>query len=69
VVTFEGTLLIINDRHKNPLAVVQSLGANETTIILANDPDFKSLIKSLGIDRTAIVNQFRLADSAVGKVL
>lgn len=49
------TLVVISDRHGNPLAVACELSPGMYEVSKVGDPDFAAALKMLGVDKTVVV--------------
>lgn len=63
-VVVDGVAAVVMDRHSNPIALVQALGQDQTTVITVDDPSFHIRLKQFGIDKTVIVDRHVIKQSA-----
>lgn len=55
----EATRVLITDRFDNPIVVVVEVGSGFTIAEVAGSPKFDTVLKSLGIDKTVIVQDMQ----------
>lgn len=59
VTTDEVSLVVIEDRFGNPIAVVMETQPNVAEIISANEPDFNRILDGLGISKIVVANTIK----------